>query len=151
MTLRNFFGNGLQRFYILVLILQGAPLFAQNFKTGVHLINGDDKAYTIVYSETNLPSSKICFVEKPSKTRKNGLAPVAIRGDVPGFKILSRKEDKDSFQVETKGVLEPKAEVPCLSLYLNSISIENGMSLQEVKNRTIVIENGRLTRRKRGV
>ncbi|MBW0434595.1 hypothetical protein HGB47_13305 [Leptospira yasudae] len=151
MTSRRFFRNGLQWVYILFLVLPGVQLLAKNFKTGVHLINRDDKAYTIVYSESSGPSSKICFVEKPSKTRRNGLAPVAIRGDVPGFKILSRKEDKASFRVETKAVLEPKAEIPCLSLYLNSISIENGTSLQEVKNRTIVIENGKLTRRKRGV
>ncbi|XDD49093.1 hypothetical protein AB3N59_11715 [Leptospira sp. WS92.C1] len=127
----------------LLIFFSAIAIFAQSFKNGTHLINRDNRAYTIVYLENRLPSSKICFVKKPNKTIKNGLVPLFLRENVPGFKILSQKENTRTFEVETKAVIEAKTSIPCLSLNLISISLENGISFQGSKKQTIVIQNGK--------
>lgn len=130
---------------VLLFLFPTVSNFSQSFKNGIHLINKDDKAYTIVYSESTFPSAKICFAARPSKKMKNGIDPILYRGEIPGFKILSKKENGGSFQMETTARLEPKAYVPCLTLQLISISLLNGDTIRQVKNRTLVIENGKLT------
>ncbi|MBM9501316.1 hypothetical protein JWG44_13750 [Leptospira sp. 201903071] len=119
-------------------------LSAEEFKNGVHLINRDKVSHEIVYTESMIPSSKICFVKKSTKAVKNGIAPVSLREGIVGFRILSKKNETQTFQTVTKAVVEAGANVPCLSLSLESFSLGKEISNSKIKDQTIVIESGKI-------
>ncbi|AOP34555.1 hypothetical protein A0128_12270 [Leptospira tipperaryensis] len=130
-------------------ILFSSVLSAQEFRTGVHLINRDKVSHTIVYTESMSPSSKICFVRKSTKAMKNGIVPVSLRENVKGFRILSRENDSKKFQTMTTAVIEAGTTLSCLSMELDSISFGKERWNQKIKDQTLIIENGSLSFQKK--
>ncbi|TGM57064.1 hypothetical protein [Leptospira adleri] len=128
----------------LICIFLSSSLFSNEFRTGVHLINRDRVSHEIVYIESMVPSSKICFVKKSTKAMKNGIVPIPLRENVKGFRILSRENDPQKFQTVTKAVIDAETLVSCLSMELDTISFEKKTWNQSVKDRTLIIENGEL-------
>lgn len=141
---RSGFGKWLSKKPYILSILFSSALSAQEFRTGVHLINRDRVSHEIVYTESMVPSSKICFVKKSTKTMKNGIVPIPLRENVKGFRILSRENDSQKFQTVTKAVINAETVVSCLSMELDSITFEKKTWNQTVKDRTLIIENGEL-------
>ncbi|MBM9578877.1 hypothetical protein JWG45_17160 [Leptospira sp. 201903070] len=143
------FGRGLNKKLFFVSILFSSALTAQEFKTGVHLINRDKVSHTIVYTESMSPSSQICFVKKSTKAMKNGIVPVSQRENVKGFRILFKENDSKKFQTMTRAVIEPGTTLSCLSMELDSISFGKERWNQKIKDQTLIIENGSLIFRKK--
>ncbi|RHX84480.1 hypothetical protein [Leptospira stimsonii] len=127
-----------------ICIFLSSSLFSNEFRTGVHLINRDRVSHEIVYTESMVPSSKICFVKKSTKAMKNGIAPIPLRKNEKGFRILSRESDPQKFQIITKVVIDAETVVPCLSMELDSIGFKEKAWNQRVKNQTLTIKNGEL-------
>ncbi len=138
------FGRVLNKNPLFLSILFSSALTAQEFKTGVHLINRDKVSHTIVYTESMSPSSKICFVKKSTKAMKNGIVPVSLRENVKGFRILSRENDSKKFQTITTAVIEAGTTLSCLSMELDSLTFGKEGWNQKIKDQTLIIENGSL-------
>ena len=118
--------------------------YSQDFINGVHLINMDNKAYTIRYTECEL-TTRICRITKPVPAIKNGLACAILRNKIKGFKIISKKKCATFGEIEITAIISPKTTVNCLSVSLKSFELIGFGKLSSVSNRKIVISGGRIT------
>lgn len=127
---------------LLLLLLLSAPLHAQVFLNGSHLVNLDDKEYTVTYTEYVL-STRIARIQTPTKDIKNGLVSAYMREEIPGFRIISTKTETTNLIVTA--VIAPKTVVPCLAVNLLSLEIAGVGRLEALDNKTVVVKNGKLT------
>jgi hypothetical protein len=113
------------------------------FKNGTHLINRDNHSYTITFDDIIL-STKICFCEKPTRTMKNGITQLLLRGKVKGIRIVSKKE-KSPDLVTITAVVESGAKISCLSAWPTTVTVDSIGSIDCPAGKTVVIGNGRLS------
>jgi len=123
----------------LTLISVSAP----QFENGVHLINEDAVEHTVIYTESILPSTRICRCVTPTESMKNGLNPVHFRTNVKGFTVI-RIHKKDNLTQEVTARIAPHAKIFCLSLSIESFHISGTGNLKLIRNGTIFISNGKI-------
>ncbi len=119
-------------------------LYSQNFSNGTHLVNNDDKAYTIKYTEFTF-STRICNCKKPTPKMKNGLVSAYMRNNVKGFHIISKKDAPDIAGIEVTAIIDPHTRINCLGVNLRSLEIIGIGKISSVSDRTIVITKGKVT------
>jgi hypothetical protein len=118
-------------------------LYSQEFSNGTHLINNDDKTYTIKYTEYTL-STRICNCIKPTPKIKNGLVAASMRNDVSGFHIISRIDTSMIGGSEITAIIDPNTTINCLSVNMASLEIAGIGKIASASGKTIIINNGKI-------
>jgi hypothetical protein len=118
------------------------PIAAQVFTNGSHLVNLDNVAYTVRYTE-NAFSTRICWIKTPTKEIKNGLGSASMRGAIKGLEIKDTKPDGLNTRIEA--VISPKTTVLCLSVDLLSLEIEGIGKIDSLRNKTVIVKDGKIT------
>lgn len=119
-------------------------LYAQEYRNGTHLINKDNKTYTIKYTEYTL-SARICNCTKSTPGIKNGLVAASMRNDVTGFHIISRIDTSKIGGSEITAIIDPKTKINCLSVNMASLEIDGIGNIASASGKTIIITNGKIT------
>lgn len=118
-------------------------LYSQEYRNGTHLINNDDKSYTIKYTEYTL-STRICNCTKPTPKIKNGLVAASMRNDIKGFHIISIIDTSMIGGTEITASIAPNAKIYCLSVNIASLEIVGIGSIASPSNKTIIISDGKI-------
>jgi hypothetical protein len=132
------------KYSCIIFFLLTSCLYSQGFRNGAHLINNDDKSYTIKYTEYTL-STRICNCTKPTPNIKNGLVAASMRNEIKGFHIISSIDTSMIGGTEITASIAPNTKIHCLSVNMASLEIAGIGNIESPSDKTIIITNGKIT------